>query len=248
VALLLRNNFSSGPVGTTITTVNSGNGDDDAWAAVGKTGSGVAAYDASPDRPTAEFVGKLLTTTPTGTAVLAWGTAGFAQIYVRMYVYFSVLPNNPGSPVIFYCETVGGLQAAVIGVNGSSPFNIIIEDAATSFNSATTTGGITAAQWFRIEARFKFGTPTAGEIDLKWFDDPDSDTPTETLSVTGWDLKAATAANFYFGYVFTDTTLEALRLSGIELNDSGFPGPLPFKQKSMPGYQPSSIAVHNDVF
>ena len=76
----------------------------------------------------------------------------------------------------------------------------------------------------------------------------DTDVITETITGTNWNLSAATVVNFYMGYLFFDTNLEALRMSGLEVNDTGWPGPLPFRNKAMPGNQPTSIAVHNDVF
>jgi hypothetical protein len=78
--------------------------------------------------------------------------------------------------------------------------------------------------------------------------DVDTNNVTETITATNWNLGGAAAANFYAGYLSFDSNLEALRISGLEVNNTGWPGPLPFHQKAMPGIQPSSIAVHNDVF
>jgi hypothetical protein len=247
VPILLRNNFSSGPDGATITTTNSGAGDDDAFAAVGRTGANsVTAYDLAPDRPTAEFVGELSTGAASGTATLAWATGGTSQIWMRMYGYFTVLPNNFSSPTIFYIEASTGARCGIIAVN-SSGANEIIASNKNDTQTAITTAGITQGEWFRLEARFQFST-TIGNGQINFYADADSDVATDSVSFSGWDLASATAANFYFGYVLADSNLEALRLSGLEVNDTGFPGPLPFKQKAMPGYQPSPIAVHNDVF
>jgi hypothetical protein len=244
--LLLRNNFSSGPDGTAITTVNSGLGDDDPWAAIGHSGASgwKVEYDLAPDRPTAEYVGLLQTTTPTSTAVVAWSVGTITQVYWRMYVYFSVAPNNVVSSPIFYVENATGNQLCIVGVN-SAGSNELFGECVGATQSIITTGGITAGQWFRVEGRVKAGVST-GELDLYWFNDPDSDTPTESLFATGWPMNSTTLSGVYFGYVFPQLDLEPLRLSGIEVNDSRLPGPAPWRQgKGVPtGALSSPTAPH----
>jgi hypothetical protein len=244
---LYRNNFSSGPDGTTITVGNSGAGDDDAFTACYKIGANtILAYDRAPDRPTAEFVMEASTGAATGQAIVDWSSLALSQIYVRMYVYFTVLPSAFNSPVIFACESTTSTQL-VVAVNSAAGNEIFAEESLGT-HDVVSTGGITAGRWFRLEMRFQFST-TTGNGEIRWYDDADSDTPTETLTFTNWNLGASTVTTAYFGYFVSHPNVAALRLSGLELNSTGWPGPAPFRPgKGVPGILSNPIAIHTDTW
>jgi hypothetical protein len=245
----LRNNFSSGPSGTTITVGTSGAGDDDPWYLVSKTGANtVMAYDLAPERPTAEFVGLFSTGAAVGQAVVAWVPGGnFATLYARAYCWLDTAPNNFASPAIFYTENSVGAAPAVVGINSAGSNELFAEDH-NGVNNIIMSTGIPVQQWFRWEVKFTYAISGTGTCELRYYQDPDSDTPTETVSATNWTNTSANAANFYWAYITAAASLEPLRLSGLEINDTGWPGPLPFRQKAVPGIQPSAIAIHSDTF
>jgi glycerol uptake facilitator-like aquaporin len=246
VVTLLRNNFSSGPDGTAITTGNSGAGDDDAFSGVFKSGANtILAYDLAPDRATAEYVMEGSVGAASGKLLVYWTGLSLNQIYTRMYVYFSVLPNNFLSPSILTLETLT-TTVLFIGVN-SAGSNEIFATVPGDTPKVMTTGGITAGQWFRLEARVQFSA-TTGNGEIRWYDEADSDTPTETLTFSGWNLNANTMVTVYYGYLYADTNLETLRISNIEFNDYDWPGPAPFRPgKSVPGILTNPIAIHTDT-
>lgn len=246
---VLRNNFDGGPDGTTITVSNSGQEPgSDAFNVVSSAGSQVVLQYASAaalGRPSAEYVMRAGTGTTAGQPYVSWTTSigSQTQIWLRTYMYYSVLPNNANSPVLFWAGN-SGVDCSFIGINSAGAKNLFITDNTTA-NYAMTSGGITAARWFRVEARIQFSTST-GNAELRWYDNADSDTPTETISFSNFNLGASSANMFEFGYVYADTSLEDAYWSGLELNNTGWPGPAPFIAKGIPGIQPRAIAPHTD--
>lgn len=240
----LRNNLDGGPAGTTITAANSGQvPGNDPFDGTLKTGANtVFAFDTAFARPTAEYTMLVSTGAASGHGLGYWTTSMGAQsqIWIRLYCYFDVLPNNFTSPIVFLAETASG-TGCQIGINSVGSRELFLESGGGV--NVKTTAGITAGNWFRVEARMQFSA-TTGNADLEWYQEADSDTPTETISFSGQNFKASTAINYYIGYVNTDTNMEALYLSGIELNNTGWPGPAPFITKGVPGIQPNPIAIH----
>jgi hypothetical protein len=93
-----------------------------------------------------------------------------------------------------------------------------------------TTRGVTTIpaninSWFRIEWRV-VQSVTAGEIQLKLFNSPDSLTPTETVTTTGSFSTLAETRSFRFGSTATNIPNLLLYQDNILVNDTGYPGPL----------------------
>lgn len=240
---VLYNNFDGGPDGTTITTGNSSQFGADAFDAIDAVGSTVK-FSNTFARPTAEFVMRAATAGTASEAYVAWTTSMGAQsqIYLRMYMCFAVIPDNVLSPLLFAALSSGSPCAGIL-VNTATE-KLALTDSNMAVAIATASNPIVAGRWFRVEARMQFSA-TVGNAEVRYYEEADSDTPTDTLIVSNKDFGFSTANGFYFGYVQQDTNLENLYVSGLELNNTGWPGPAPFIVKSVPGVQPNAIAIHN---
>lgn len=248
----LRNNFSSGPDGTNISTVNSGNGDDDAFSTLNVGTGAKLKYKASVDRPSAEFMMVCgTTTTSTGSDVLwtpaALGTQG--QVWMRFYLYCVTLPSNFNSPCLV--ELVGNASSVVVAyvtINSVGAHELAVGNGNNTYNIRTA-ASMVAGSWMRVEVRLQFSA-TTGNGELRYYAnaDADTDSPTETITWSGQNFIRNDVDTVAFGYCLADTNQPDMYWSGLEINSTGWPGPLPFHQKAVPGIQPSAIAVHNDVF
>jgi hypothetical protein len=249
---VLRNNFDGGPAGTTLTAANSGQSGNNAFNLVSSvSGGSVLQYYSAADmgRGTAEFVLKTSTAATAKDNGGIWSTAmgSQTQVWWRQYLLLTQTPDDAGmSQDMTIFESDNGAAYAGFVEIGSTSGKLWIKNGPTTLD-AVTTNALPLGEWVRIEAWFKYST-TVGAVDLDLYLEPDSDTPTETLSVSGWNMGAASANAYCFGSAFSFAFKPVTYFSGIELNNTGFPGPLPFKQKGMPGIQPTSIAVHSDVF
>jgi hypothetical protein len=250
---MLRNNFDGGPDGTTITLANSGQvPGNDAFNTMSTVGSQTViqyADAANLGRGTAEFVMKTSTGTSTNSCGVVWTTSmgSQSQVWWRQYINLTILPVDSGAGndmTIFECDN-GAVYMGFCDLLRTTGKLIVRNGPQTS--SVTTTNALVLNSWARVEARYKFGTGTAGEFDLSLYLDADSDSPTESISATGWNMAAATANFFTFGSGFNDVHKPLTYWSGLEINNTGFPGPAPFKARGVPGIQPNPIAVHTDT-
>jgi hypothetical protein len=246
---VLRNNYTSGPDGTTFTLAASGANEDDAFDTFNKSADSnvILKYKtaAGLDRPTADYVLRMSTGAVTGSTYTAWSTSMGAQsqFWIRFYCYFSVAPDTFASPLIFQAvDTVGGSRCNLGIMGDTGPHLLFTENAAGTVYTATS-AGIIEGTWFRVEARFQCST-TTGNGEVRYFEEADSDAPTETLTFTNWNLGGPTSNFFAFGYTATATNLETMYQSGIALSNEDWIGPAPFKAKGVPGIQPNPIAIH----
>lgn len=251
----LRNNFDTGPAGTTITAVNSGTvAGNDAFNVVSPTGSGtILRYtDAgSMGRGTATYVMETKTgATATDNGVL-WSTSmgSQSQIWWREYIRPTALPASSGatSMPIFECDN-GSVYMVVVHYEASSGRLEFNDDPGVAPVSILTTNSLPLNEWCRVECRIQFST-TTGNFELRLYLDPDSDTPTETISGSNLNLHAATANSFAFGSPFSVANKPTTYYSGLELNNTGWPGPAPFRLgKGFPMMNLSNpIAIHQNV-
>jgi hypothetical protein len=244
---VLRNNFDGGPDGTTLTAANSGQvpGNDAFNSVTTKTASNIIQYtDASGlDRQTAEYVLEC-STSAVAQANCAWTTSmgSQTQIWLRLYFYMTATPTT-NDMCIFESDN-GSAYAGCIYVEATT--NKMYVSRANTGALLTMTTPAPLNKWLRIEAWFSFST-TAGDAELRLYTDADSDAASETISLgTAWVTNNANA--FAFGQPFATGNKPTTYFSGLELNNTGWPGPAPFKVKGVPGIQPSPVAVHSDVF
>ena len=252
---VLRNNFSSGPDGTDITNTNSGLGEDNIFDSYNNPASSdtILKYKSADglDRPTADYVMKAESGVSSGSMGVIWYTSMGAQsqFWIRMYFYFTVSPNNFISPGIMTSLKLPSTIGASLGIisSGADAGKLFTENTPGTLFVASA-NPIVAGAWFRVEARFQQST-TTGNGEIRYFEEPDSDEPTDVFSFSGWNLGASTVDYWLFGYYPADSTLETLYLSGLALSNEDWIGPEPFRPgRGVPGYQPTPIAVHSDTW
>lgn len=249
---VLRNNFSTGPDGTDITAANSGTGEDDPFDTYNNVGTSgrVLKYKTADGllRPTAEFVMRAETGATAGAENVVWYTTmgTQSQFWMRAYVYFSVLPNNAISPLFFQAIDLGsGTTRADLGVFSQDGTGRLFSEYLGG-GVVYTTSAVAAGAWWRVEARFQTSS-TVGNAEIRYFEDADSDEPTETLSFSNANMGGPTASYWGFGYTVSDANLETLYMSGIALSSEGWIGPAPFRPgKGVPGVLSTPIAVTDD--
>lgn len=250
----LRHNFDGGPLGTNLTVANSGQvpgNDPFQFVDVGSAQNHIEYKDAALlGRATAEYV-LLVSTLAASTSGMQWSTpmGSQSQIWLRMYLYLTETPFNSGATAdcpIFECDNGAAYSAwiSIVRTTGA----IRMENGPETL-STTTTNVLPINEWARLEARMLFST-TVGSTDVKLFLEPDSDTPTETVSSSGWNMGTATANSFVMGYSGLGTQNKPeLYISGLELNNVGWPGPAPFRPgKGVPGIMTNAIAIHTDTY
>lgn len=248
---VLRNNFDGGPAGTAVTAANSGQvpGNNAFQVVTPDTASNVIRYAsaAALERSTAEFVLEVSTSTPANSAGLGWTTAmgTQTQVWWRQYIYLTGWPTTPTSSFnLTLFESDNGV--AYTGLMDIESDTGKVEIANGPFTSVlTSTTGIALNSWVRLEAWFKYST-TVGAVELRLFHDADSEDPTETISASGWNMGGANSNTFLFGYIFNDTNRPTGYISNLELNNTGWPGPAPFRlgRGSPSGMMTNCVAIH----
>lgn len=243
---VLRNNFATGPDGTIVSVANSGNSGDNAFNAVSGQGTGCTfqfASAAALGRGTAEFALHVATTSTAHSEGILWTTSMGTQTQV-WWRFYCRLSGTPLDITTIFCTDNGSILTGGLDIVTGSHLTLWNgPDTVTS----TSTNVVTQDVWFRVEGRFQYST-TVGNADVQVYLEPDSDTPTETLSISGCNMGAANSSQYTFGFPFGYVNLPSMYLSGLELNNTGFPGPLPFIRKGVPGIQPNPIAIHTDTW
>jgi hypothetical protein len=248
---VLRNNFDGGPSGTTVTIANSGqvpgnNAFDDV------VGTGVSGalfrYSATPARPTAEFSVETKTGATSAGPKAIWNTAmGLqTQIWYRFYFYYSTLPPAPGNWIWRAENSVVPASCAITGVDGATLTLYIANSTATVKTYSTAV--VLQNTWMRVEGRVQFST-TTGNADLWFYQDADSDTVTDTVSVTGQNFGASSADYFEYGVTGNVANSPQTFFSGVALSSEGPIGPAPFRLgKGAPaGNLSTPTAVHDSL-
>lgn len=243
----LYNNFEGGPHGTVLTVGNSSQSGQDAFDVVSTQAANAILQfkEASAlGRSNSEFVLHCKTGATSAAEGVGWGTSlgTQTQVWMRMYLRLDILPSGL-NVAVFECDN-GAAFTGSIEIQGiGTPGRIKIWNGLGTV-SAITTNSIVAGEWCRIEAWFKYST-TVGEAQLQLYLEPDSDTPSDTVSFSGANSGGANSNSWAFGYPFMGANQPNLFLSAIELNNEGWPGSAPFIVKGVPGIQPSAVAIHN---
>lgn len=187
-------NTLNGPDATGITTGNSGGTLGDAFTNV-TAGTGVtinySATQAQLGAASASFF-------RSGNNILSswfeWNglaVAGSTDIYMRFYYYAAGTPvTGQGNSRVAEFLTQAGAQGARLLVEDAGGGGAMVAAGSGAFIPSTA-GSVTIAtnQWIRMEWRVRAST-TAGEIEWRLFNDPNSTTPDDTIAVTGQALGA----------------------------------------------------------
>lgn len=254
------NNFSGGPDGTTITTGNSGQYGDTPFNAVNTSGNTLqfASVGANNlERPTAEFALRMQTSSSPFNPYVAWTNASLGsqtQMWTRLYVYFSAVSSNSTDLCLLWFSSGGSVDVSSLWIRTSaSPFYPYVQ--ASNSAGATKTlmsTPIAAGEWVRLELTSTPSQSFNGINDLYLYQDNNVDTTTYTdhvsqsglfTSSTSFDtVQLGQSSNFGNGQSNTPATY----FSNWEVNNTGFPGPAPFRQGlGVPmNNQPNPIAIH----
>lgn len=138
--------------------------------------------------------------------------------YGRIYGFF---PSAPGALVFW----VRGLESVSRAWELRITTGMLIE---LADNGGTQRGISTIAAntnaWFRVEWKVVQST-TAGVVEIKLFNDPDSVTPTETVTSTGSFSTLTTTDRLRFGSIATAVPNLLVYMDNIQSNDTDYPGP-----------------------
>lgn len=174
----LRNRAEGGTNATTVSTANSGGTSGDPFTTVSIGGAGTFTFDA-----TRAYKGALsYKVVSDGAAVLGTWTlptpAKVPRLWGRLYFYATALPAaNVGLVQL----REGGAQGFRLTLNSSGQL-----EARNAANAvvATVAAAVALNQWVRIELR-AHGDATAGEAEIRLYNNPEAITPTASASATG---------------------------------------------------------------
>ena len=252
--MLLNNNFNGGPDGVALSTSNSGQYGDNAFDVVNITsGSTLAFADCGVNnlaRPTAQYALKVATASgSTQQPYLGWSTQMGQQtsVYTRFYLWFSTIGTTTYDQDLFQLYVPGSLVNVSIYLTTSSatPVLQLVSNAAVTTKATVTP---VAGQWNRVEffANVQSAAST-GTLRLYAGDDVDTfnitDTVTQNNANYGFTYTSGCALGQLAGVNYS---YPAIYVSNWQVNNTGWPGPAPFRQGlGVPmNNQPNPIAYH----
>ena len=216
----VQNSFEGGTSGTTISTGNSGGTSGTAFDVISIGAAATLAFSG-----TRAAHGTLSCQVATGASSVSsyaeWSTSmgSHTQVWFRLYLYFTALPS--ASTAIW--RAYQGTQQ-VCGLNlQTSTGQLRMEDSSNAEIFGTTAPAPTG-RWFRLEG-FVIASASAGQVQLKLYDNADSTIPTET------DTSAATVNtfgapdNYRFGAVTSAANIGPFWMDSIGLSSTGYLGP-----------------------
>jgi len=229
MTLLLANNAEGGTNGTTVTTGNSGGTSGNAWDTVSIGGTTTLTYStANPAHGSG--LGYQFTQPATLAACnLQWstsmGTLSTGQTLAGRLYYFPPVAI-PASSIRLITITAAGAVCSVFHASGTGKLEI--HDSAGSLTGSASSVGLSASTMYRIEFLFTgIGTSTtsgAGTVRLFLGDGTTAQGTDATSSSSNFGTVAPTTIKFGFGTA-NGTASQSYYLDGIQVNDSGLPGP-----------------------
>jgi hypothetical protein len=254
------NNFSGGPDGTTVTTSNSGQYGDNAFNSTNSSGNTLQFASVALNnlnRPTAEYTLRMQTGSSAFNPYVMWSSATLgtqSQMWTRFYAYFSTVATNSTNLCLMWFSSGGSIDTSSLWLRTSAtPYYLYVQ--ASNSAGATQTMMSTplgTSQWIRVEFTSTPSQSYSGINDLYLYQGNDTDTSnyTDHVTQTGLFTSSTTfdtmqlgqSTNFGGGQANTP----AVYFSNLEVNNTGFPGPAPFRQGqgSPPGNLTNPIAYH----
>jgi hypothetical protein len=230
-------NAEGGSNGTTITTGNSGGASGTAWDTVSIVTNGTAVYDTGTVL-TGAVSARLATGATSGTVYCQWQSAiqalwasGLTTHYGRRYIRVAALPSANRVIAQFY-DTSGAiargqfllLTTGAIRLRNKTPSTV-----------ATFTTVLSVDTTYRLEWRVDGSATGAYEMHLFA---GDSTSALESI-VGGTADFGGTIGTAAFGWLTAGANVANQWLDGVQLNDTGLPGP----ETSALTVYPNSIAV-----
>lgn len=157
-------------------------------------------------------------------ATFFYATVSFAalvNVWLRTYLRFGANPVNAFTPVRFIGNVGSALRGGVIlGTDGR--LQVMNSGGGTV---GTLTQPIALNQWIRLEAEC-VGDPVVGALELKLFNDADSFTPTEVLTVEGVNT-GGTLTDIWWGDSAGAASVGPYWQDDTVIDDAEYPGPTP---------------------
>lgn len=219
---VLTNSFEGGTNGTTLTTANSGGASGNAFDAVTNTGTNAVDIFDNTVAAHGTLSCKVATGTSSVQSLNRWSTSmgTVTQVWFRMYLYFTAFPTAV-TRVMGYA-TSGGTTCGIVGVAATTGkvnfFN------ASGSAIITTANAVPLNAWCRVEG-FLIGSATVGQMQLKLFTTPDSQTPTEMLTSTAAQNTTGAPGLYSFGIISNAANLGPFWMDDIGISSTGYLGP-----------------------
>lgn len=218
--MLFINNAEGMTSGTVVATTNTGSGANNPWDTVFPDGQTIEFSSAQAAHGQLSY--HISIAAAAGPYVI-WDnvtiTPNTKTMYARMYFYY---PSSPATTGRFF-QFANTSVALIGGIGIDSSDNLTLKDSAgTTVSTSTTT--IPTNSWFRLEVMV-FSSATVGQIELKIYLSPDSNTATETLTsaanlnTRGDDIKLA-----IFGLP-TSVASADFYMDDLAVQDTGYIGP-----------------------
>lgn len=182
-----------GAPGATVTTGDSGNGDE--WDTVSVAGSNVFVYSTNYAIQGSQSI--QADSAGAANANARWDTSvnNHPEMWARTFVYVESGTGVGGNVrmISFFNSSSTLIGSAVVHSDGT----IKIQDS-TGSNLATTSASYNLDGWFRLEAYANPDTATTGTITARLYNDPEG-TLTEEISVSNGDLGTLDVGEVRFG-------------------------------------------------
>lgn len=231
-------NAEGGTDGVAISTGNSGGASGTAWDLVQRGTNATNEFD-SATAANGTYSALMATGATSTTAHLRWAAAiiaawpsGMTTHYGRCYVRTAALPSVDRS-IVELLDATATTNRANIRIRSTG--TVRLRNAANG-TVATTTTVLSIDTWYRIEWRIDGSTTGAYELHLFA---GNSATPLESIVGGTADFGGAIGA-INFGFVSNAANIASLWLDGIEVNDTGLPGP---EDAGVSGIAPNGIAA-----
>lgn len=231
-------NFETGTNGNSVLAADAGSANkwDDVveTADVAITYSNVQAYGT--------LSAKIVSSATPGGGWVGWTAAtlgsSLVELWGRLYIYYTALPSNL-SYLIRGFDTGSRAWEAYIASDGT----VVIRDNAGTPRGQST-AAVNTAGWTRLEYHVQNST-TAGLIEFKIFNSPDSVTATETVTSTGSFSTLTKTDLLRFGDTQGANPSNTIYLDNILVNDTGYPGPVGVAQPVQILSMQSHVFGHN---
>lgn len=221
----LNNTAEGGAIGATVTTGNSGGASGDAWDAVVTGANATTQYVETP-----VLVGKRALLFATGASSVMsytqWSTkisqrwpSGMTTNYYRTYLYVTAIPAADRT-VVDCLDAAGSSTRGNLRLRSTGALRI--RDAAGG-TVATTATILATNTWYRVESRMDGSVTGAWSLDLFL---GNSQVPIESLSGTA--NFGGVIGMYRFGYTANLINAAGIYMAGIQVNDTGLPGPLSY--------------------
>lgn len=226
MSLPLANTLEGGSDETTLTFGNSGGASGDAFDLVLLTpGTGTLVFDTA--RAAHGSLSARVTPDGTNAALVAWQAAstggGFTEIWGRVYIYLTAAPI--GGCRLISANLSAGTRKADISLTSASGGNSLLRVSDATFTSNDAGANVPLNQWVRIEFHIKCSA-TVGQIEAKMFLGDDASPITNgTVTSPATRDTGASADEVRFGQGTAGAT-GAFWMDSMQVNTSGFPGPL----------------------